>query len=116
MKNFIIAFSFIFSLSVNAQKVSLGPEIGVNLIPMEDLGIGQNYQLGYYFGGNLKINLSKKFRLSTGVFISQKKKSYSSSSSSPLIDKLFGGFGGFIGVDTSGLDSLLNIPGLNTKW
>ncbi len=114
MKKLIIALSFLIPFIAFSQKVSLGPEIGVNIIPMEGSDIGQNYQLGYHFGGHLKYHFSEKFKLSTGIFLSQKKKGYSSSTTSSittLFDDLLGGFGGF---DTTGLDSTLNIPGLNT--
>ncbi|MBL4594386.1 MAG: outer membrane beta-barrel protein [Flavobacteriales bacterium] len=116
MKKLILTFVTLFSFthSYYGQKVSMGPEIGMNTIPVENTEIGQNYQLGHHFGGHLKFHFSEKFKLSTGVFISQKKKGYSSSYTSPLVDDLLGGFGGFVGPDTSGLDSLLNIPGLNT--
>ncbi len=118
MKHLISIFLIFFSVTcVFSQKVYLGPEIGVNVIPMESTDIGRNYQLGYHFGAHLKFHFSETFRLSTGVFMSQKKKGYSSSSVTPLteeLDGLLGGFGGFGGADTLGLDSLLNVPGLNT--
>ncbi|PCJ24618.1 MAG: hypothetical protein COA97_09570 [Flavobacteriales bacterium] len=117
MKIFICSlFIFCFVTPVFNQTIYFGPEIGMNVIPVENEGIGQNYQLGYHFGGHLKLHFSEKFRLSTGVFMTQKKKSYSSSSVSSLIDVFDDliGFAGIGGIDTSGLDSLLNIPDLNT--
>jgi hypothetical protein len=97
-------------------KVYLGPEIGMNIIPIENTEIGHNYQLGYHLGGHLKYHFSEKFKLSTGIFLSQKKKAYSSSSTSSVLNSFdnllgFGGMSG--GIDTLGLDSLMNIPGLN---
>ncbi|PCI98547.1 MAG: hypothetical protein COB15_05800 [Flavobacteriales bacterium] len=119
MKNLIIATIIIFfsCTSIFSQKVSIGPEIGVNIIPIENSGIGQNYQLGYHFGGHIKYHFSKKYKLSTGLFITQKKKGYSSSTTSSVLTLLdnflefSGGFGG--APDTTDLDSLINIPGLN---
>ena len=100
-----------------SQKISLGPEVGLNIIPIENTEIGYNHQLGYHFGGHFKYHFSDKWKLSSGLFITQKKKGYSSSSTGSvldLIDDLLGGFGGFGGgVDTTGLDSALSIPGLN---
>ena len=102
------------------QKVSLAPEIGLNIIPMSGSDIGQNYQFGYHFGAHLKYHFSKKFKLSTGIFLTQKKKEYSSSTTSSaltFIDDLLNGFGGAVGglgilggTGDLGLDSL----GLNT--
>ena len=102
------------------QKVSLAPEIGLNIIPMSGSDIGQNYQFGYHFGGHLKYHFSKKFKLSTGIFLTQKKKEYSSSTTSSaltLIDDLlngFGGAGGGLGIPGGTGDLGLDSLGLNT--
>ena len=103
------------------QKVSLAPEIGLNIIPMSQSDIGQNYHFGYHFGGHLKYHFSKSFKLSTGVFLTQKKKDYSSSTTSSALSLIegalngIGGLGGGLGLPSGiGLDSLedsLSIPG-----
>ncbi len=68
-----------------SQKVSLAPEIGLNIIPMKGSDIGQNYQFGYHVGGHLKYRFSKKLKLSTGVFLTQKKKEYTSSTTGSVL-------------------------------
>lgn len=118
MKNYILTLILLISFSLGfSQKIHLGPEIGVNIIPIENTEIGYNYQLGYHFGGHFKYHFSDRWKLSSGIFISQKKKGYSSSSTSSvltLLDDMLGDFGGLGGTpDTSGLDSIINIPGLN---
>ena len=95
------------------QKVSLAPAIGLNIIPMAGSDIGQNYQFGYHIGGHLKYHFSDKFKLNTGIFLTQKKKEYSSTTTSPaftIFDDLLNGLGGFGGAGSSDLDSILNTP------
>lgn len=118
MKNYILTLILLISFSLGfSQKISLGPEVGVNIIPIENTEIGYNYQLGYHFGGHFKYHFSDRWKLSSGIFITQKKKGYSSTSTSSvltLLDDMLGGFGGLGGSpDTSGLDSVISIPGLN---
>jgi len=121
MKKIFIPLLILIPFFGFAQKVSLAPEIGLNIIPMTGSDIGQNYQFGYHIGGHLKYHFSNSFKLSTGVFLTQKKKEYSSSSTGSVFTLLnetlnsFGGFGGGAGIDSSALDSL-NIPGLNTEY
>lgn len=118
MRKIITILTLLIPLVGFSQKVSLAPEIGLNIIPMAGSDIGQNYQFGYHFGGHLKYHFSNKFKLSTGIFLTQKKKEYSSSTTSSaftLFDDLLNGFGGGFGGGIGGLDSALNIPGLNTN-
>lgn len=108
----------LFFTPIYSQKVSLGPELGVNVIPMENTDYGYNYQLGFHFGGHLKYHINDKFRVSTGLYLTQKKKAYSSSETSSLLNALgdmLGLAGGntIPGLDTVNLDSLINIPGIN---
>jgi len=119
MKKFALSLIFLLFLAeFYSQKLTIGPEIGINVIPIENTEIGFNHQLGYHAGGHLKYHFSEKFKLSSGLFLSQKKKGYSSSTTrsvSTLLDAFSDLGGGFINLpDTSGLDSLLNISGLNT--
>ena len=113
----IITFLFLINISYS-QKISLGPEVGLNIIPIENTELGHHHHLGYHLGASLSYNFSDKFKLSTGLFLSQKKQGYSSSNTksvSTLLDEFLNIGGGFISLpDTSGLDSLFNIPGLNT--
>jgi len=123
MQKIIITLALLIPLIGFSQKVSLAPEIGLNIIPMASSDIGQNYQFGYHVGGHLKYHFSDKFKLSTGIFLSQKKKEYSSSTTGSvftLFEDLLNGFGGGFGLpsglDSLGIDSTLNIPGLNTDF
>lgn len=126
MKRVFISLILLIPFIGFGQKVSLAPEIGLNIIPMAGSEIGQNFQLGYHIGGHLKYHFSEKFKLSTGIFLSQKKKEYSSSTTGSvftLFNDLLSGFGGAGGglglpggIDSLGLDSALNIPGLNTDY
>ena len=123
MKKITLVLLAIIPIFSFGQKVSLAPEIGLNIIPMASSEIGQNYQFGYHVGGHFKYHFSKKFKLSSGVFLTQKKKEYSSSITGSTFELLndalnsFGGLGGGVpGIDSTFLDSTLNIPGLNTEY
>ena len=113
MKKIIIPLLLLFSISLHGQKVSLGPEIGVNIIPIENTNIGYNFQLGYHFGGHLKYHFSEHFKLSTGLFLTQKKKKYDAVNISSVFD-LFGDLILSAGIDTSGMDSTIRAFGVNT--
>jgi len=122
MKNLFISFILLVLIIGFSQKVSLAPEIGLNIIPMSESHIGQNYQFGYHFGGHLRYHFSKKFKLSSGVFLTQKKKEYASLTTSSALtqfDDLLSIAGGGLGIPggtgSIGLDTLLDISGLNTN-
>jgi hypothetical protein len=109
--SFIICLSALSSFS---QKLSLGPELGVNIIPLESTGYGYNYQLGFHFGGHLKYHFSEKFKLSTGIFLTQKKVAYNYSETNSVLSQLDGlssVFGG--GAIPPEFDSIIDIPGIN---
>lgn len=116
MKKYIVAtfilFTFISSFSQNA-KISLGPEIGMNIIPIENTAIGYNFQLGYHVGLHLKYKLSESFKLSTGVFLTQKKKKYDKTNISSIFE-IYGDLFQMGGIDTAGLNSTINAFGVNT--
>jgi Outer membrane protein beta-barrel domain len=106
----LITFSIIFTQIVSAQKISIGPEAGVNLIQTESTELGNNFQLGMHFGAHIKYHFNDQFALSSGIFLTQKKKKYTSldttTTADPiggLVGGLFGGFGGggFPGGGTS---------------
>lgn len=100
MKNLKVILSTILLISSStyfAQKISLGPEIGVNLIPTEKTELGSNYQLGFNIGAQVKYKISENFSLSSGLYLTQKKKLYSSvdtTKTPDLIGSLFSGFAG----------------------
>ena len=53
MKYFILSLIILLSItSSKSQKLSLGPELGINIIPLESTDIGTNFHLGYHFGGH----------------------------------------------------------------
>ncbi|MCO6500705.1 MAG: PorT family protein [Vicingus serpentipes] len=91
-------------LSINpffAQKISIGPEVGINLIPIEKSALGNNYQLGYYFGSQVKYYFSENFALSSGLFATQKKKSYSHIDTTTTADPFAGAISEFMNPEGS---------------
>jgi len=114
MKILILSIIFLIFSSVGfTQKVSLGPELGINIIPIENTNIGYNYQLGFHFGGHLKYHFSEKFKLSTGIFITQKKKKYESRDTSSIFE-YFGSLFQLANIDEQQLDSMAQSFGANT--
>jgi len=112
-KVFLFLSVIIITISVKSQKVQLGPELGMNIIPMENTDVGYNFQLGYHFGLNLRYSFSEHFKLSTGAFLTQKKKSYSYTTTGSLMDAI--NLPPFVSLPGNlPIDSILNIPGLNT--
>lgn len=113
MKHLLLLTVLIYSFSLSfSQNFSFGPEAGINIIPTENTNIGQNYQLGFVAGGNFKYHISDNFKISTGIYLSQKKKKYAVSDTSSLVD-MFSEFLQLTG-DNSEIDSLINSVGVNT--
>ena len=96
------------------QKISIGPEVGANIIPLESTDLGTDYKIGMFGGAAFKYKFNDKFGLRSGLYISQKKKNYASSSTSSLLTSLdeMLGLGSMLG-DSVSLDSLIDIPGVN---
>lgn len=86
MKSILTTIAVILVNILLAQKISIGPELGVNLIPIETNELGSNYQLGMHFGAQVKYHFSEKFSLSSGIFLTQKKKSYSFVDTTTTVD------------------------------
>lgn len=88
MKSILTAITVILVNTLLAQKISIGPELGVNLIPNETNDLGSNYQLGMHFGAQVKYHFSEKFSLSSGIFLTQKKKNYSFVDTTTTVDPI----------------------------
>ncbi|MDX2359631.1 MAG: outer membrane beta-barrel protein [Crocinitomicaceae bacterium] len=109
MRTFIItAVTIIFSFQASAQKIFVGPEIGLNLINVQEQEIGDNFQPGLYAGAAVDYQFFDWLSLRTGVYCSQSRHSYSSEDTSAL--DLLGGLGGGLG---GLLDSSFAIPGID---
>ncbi|MEX1002048.1 MAG: outer membrane beta-barrel protein [Crocinitomicaceae bacterium] len=76
-------YSFLFLLfgiciSGHSQRIEVGAEIGMNLIHMDELTIGNNYEPGWYGGGAFRYRFTDYFSLRSGFNYSQKRQTYSS--------------------------------------
>ncbi len=112
-KLFLISLLTLLQTFTNAQKVSIGPELGMNIIPIENENLGRNFQMGFHIGAHLKYHISDNFRISTGLFITQKKKMYLKNDTSSVFE-LFGDFIQFTGMSEEELDSMVAATGANT--
>ncbi len=100
-----------FALTLSAQKIYLGPELGVNLSPVSETGGSQNYQLGVNAGLRADFVLNDKISIGTGIFYAQKQIGFDSTSVGSLTDEfgdLFDLLGAFGGVDLEGLNLDIN--------
>ena len=118
MKRFFLLLGGILFLNLNsisAQKLFLGPELGVNLSPSIETGDAQNYQLGVNGGLRLSYAFNDKLSLRSGVYFTQKNQSFDSTSVGSVLDVIndaLGGFGGG-GFDAEELLSGIGGAGVN---
>ena len=120
MKRFFLLLGGILLLNLNslsAQKLFLGPELGVNLAPTIETGDSQNYQLGVNGGLRLVYDFNDKLSLKSGVYFTQKYQSFDSTSVGSILDVINGALGGFPGggggIDAEDLIDGLGVEGLN---
>jgi len=98
MKNLFIVF-LLMSVTLgtlSAQKIYLGPDLGVNLSPTSNAGTSQNYQLGFTGGLRSDFVIGKDLTLRTGLYFTQKKQGYDSLSIGSLVDAFGGLLGDFV--------------------
>ena len=69
----IVCLLSFFVYNANAQKFSLGPQLGANMTRIDGSGFENGYKLSYHAGGYFSVNLSKKWILQTEVLWSQLK-------------------------------------------
>jgi len=102
LRPLLIIIAVIFSSQqLKAQKLFIGPELGMNLIQVEEQEIGNDFQPAWYGGGAVDYKFNDWISLRTGLYFSQSRHSYSSEDTS-VIDFL----GGLI-------DSSMAIPGID---
>lgn len=109
----LIIFSLFISIHIYSQKISLGPELGVNVIPLESTNYGYNFQLGFHIGGHLKYKISEKFNISTGIFMTQKKMKYDMADTSSVFE-YYSSLFQLAGIDEEEIDSIAQSFGANT--
>jgi len=86
MKN-LLPFLFVFTiLNANAQKWEVGPKIGANVIPIRSTDLGVDFQLGGYGGLAIRYTINDRFKVETGLHVSQQKKAYSGLDTRSLLD------------------------------
>jgi len=102
------------SFKLYSQKISIGPELGLNIIPLEKTNYGHIFQLGFHIGGNLKYHISEKFKISTGIYMTQKKMKYDMSDTSSIFE-YYNSLFQLAGIDEQEIDSIAQSFGANTS-
>jgi len=79
MYRFIILLAVLTygSTSFN-QKIKIGPELGTNLIQVENQEIGNDYQPSWHGGGLFEYQFTDWFSLKSGIYFTQKRQAYQS--------------------------------------
>ncbi|MFT5779291.1 MAG: hypothetical protein ACI837_002248 [Crocinitomicaceae bacterium] len=84
LKPFIIILALFSITNVLAQKITVGPEIGLNLIQVENQNIGNDYQPAWYAGAALDYKIYDWFSVQSGIYFSQSRHSYTAQDTSVL--------------------------------
>lgn len=77
MKIITSLFFLLFTFQLSAQKMLVGPEVGMNLIKINEQDFGDNYQPAIYAGGAFEYQFENFLSIKTGVYFSQKRQAYS---------------------------------------
>lgn len=99
MKIIVSLFCLLFVFQLSAQKMFLGPEIGMNLIKIDEQNFGDNYRPSLYLGAAFDYQLNDLLSFKTGIYVSQKRQAFAESDTS--LSEIFN----FIGTST--------IPGID---
>lgn len=84
LRPLLIIISILLSYHLNAQKMFVGPELGMNLIQVQKQDIGNDYQLGSYAGLSFDYKFNDWLSLRTGAYFSQGKHAENTEDTSML--------------------------------
>lgn len=76
MRLILLSLIFLVANISNAQKFGFGPELGTNLIMLENTDLGRNYHLGWFAGSKLEYDFFDNFSIRSGVYFSHRKKTF----------------------------------------
>jgi Outer membrane protein beta-barrel domain len=85
MKKLLLLFTLIVGTYSFAQKIHVGPEVGMNLLKVETTNFGREYQPGWYAGATFEYDFFDWMSIKSGVFYSQKKQSSEAYDTVPLV-------------------------------
>lgn len=77
-KHLLVLLGILSTVFLNAQTMSVGPELGMNLIQIEKQEIGNNYQPGWYGGLMYDYKINDYLSIRSGIYYSQGRHGYSS--------------------------------------
>lgn len=116
MRNVLImCLSLLLAGIVKAQNMSVGPEIGLNLIQLEKQDIGNNYQPGWYGGLAYEYKINDWLSVRTGAYYSQSRQAYNSEDTSmtPLLSSFIDSSTMIPGIDLNTYTSIHGRQSLN---
>ena len=93
MKKLLCLIILVSSVSFS-QKLLIGPQLGMNLIQLDNYDYGKNFHPGWYGGAAFDYQITNWLGIQTGVYYSQKRQAYSDADTTPftfynLIDSSF---------------------------
>jgi hypothetical protein len=97
---FLVISLVVVSSTYSQKRIKIGPELGMNLIKVEDQEIGNDYQPSWHGGGVFEYQFTDWFSLKSGVYFDQKRQGYQTKDTTGF--PLFGLF-----------DSTFTIPGVD---
>ncbi len=80
-KLFVVAL-LLLSSPIFGQRMAIGPEVGMNMIQIEQQDIGNDFQPGWYAGVAYDYLFNDALSIRTGFYYSQGRKAYSSADTS----------------------------------
>lgn len=111
MKYLIISLCFIFSISASAQKFSVEPNVGINIMPFPETGTGTIHKVAFNGGLDAKYEIIKNLTINVGLGISDRRLQYHYSDTISILEQ-YRGFMEQAGIDVDEIDSTLQANGL----
>ena len=76
IKSLFFAFAALFSITIMAQKWQIGPDFGVNALPVEKNDFGLMVQPAVVGGAFIRFELNEHWSFRSGAYFTQKKHNY----------------------------------------
>lgn len=115
MKKYILFFLVIGSIvSVKSQKISVEPNIGMNIMTMPLKEVGLDHKIALNGGLNGNYEIFDNFKISIGLGISDRRFKYASSDTISLLESFRTALE-FAGIDVDEIDSTLEANNVSLR-